>query len=322
MRTTTVDAYCSYTGDSCLHGTISVTIAGLSLAPANVHTLQLCEMGNDDELAAAAAVAISVGGDATADLILESAALTVAMGARNEINARLYLWDATDVVPAYNGRIKIRWAPAPTGYVVTTPGTTAITAAQASQLFQDTLDAAPAETTPVDAWKILAIVAGVLSYVTWANIKLVLCGISVGATLPTTSNSVYRLCVLTAADATAKAGPGLYWWDGTGWLCLVCAVPYAWGNLGATPTTALIAGCDYVFVRDQAITGWTLTLSRPGVCNWTLTGAFACADPTCTGRTFVERETTWSDNIVSALIEGAFRDDGTRMICSAVELNT
>lgn len=143
------------------------------------------------------------------------------------------------------------------------------------------------------------------------------------ATLPTGGDIVTGLVFhLTAADATAKAGQGLYMHDGTAWACLVCLTAYAWGNLGATPTTALIAGCDYVFVRDQAITGWTLTLSRPGVCNWTLTGAFACADPTCTGRTFVERETTWSDNIVSALIEGAFRDDGTRMICSAVELNT
>ena len=143
------------------------------------------------------------------------------------------------------------------------------------------------------------------------------------AALPTGGDIVTgQLVRLTAADSTAKAGPGLYMHDGTAWACLQCAEPYAWGNLGATPTTALIAGCDYVFTRDQEITGWTLTLSRPGVCNWTLTGAFACADPTCTGRTFGERETTWSDNIVSALIEGAFRDDGTRMICSAVELNT
>ena len=133
MRTTTVDTYCSFTGDAALHGTISVTISGLSLDSGNVHTLQLCAIGEADELAAASSVTI-LAGTATADITLESAALIAWIGARREVNAQLYLWDATDTVPAWNGQIKVRWAPAPTGYVVTSPDVTAITAAAASAL--------------------------------------------------------------------------------------------------------------------------------------------------------------------------------------------
>ena len=186
------------------------------------------------------------------------------------------------------------------------------------------LDAAAAETTPADAWKVPVVVTSALKHCTWANVvaalKLVLFGISVGTTLPTTGNSNYRLCVLTAQDATAKAGQGLYWYDGTGWLCIICTTPYAWGNMGATPTMALIPGCDYVFVMDQIVTSWTLTLTRCGVVNWTKTGAFACVDPTCTGRTFGQRSGTGFDKITSAKIEGSFRDDGTNMVCSTVEI--
>jgi len=187
------------------------------------------------------------------------------------------------------------------------------------------LDASAAETTPADAWKLPVIVSAALKHITYANLvttlKLILFGISVGETLPTTGNSNYRLCVLTAQDATAKAGQGLYWYDGTAWACLFCTTPYAWGNLGATPTTALIAGCRYVFTRDQIVTGWTLTLSRAGDCPWTLSGAFATVDPTCTGRTFKQRTATGYDDITAALVEGLFSDDGTYMSCSAVELS-
>lgn len=130
MQTHTVDSYASFTGEACLHGTIAVTITGLSLTPANVHTLQLCQIGNGTTLAAAGTVTVSALGVATADLVLESTELTNAMGARHEINGQLYLYDADADIAAWNGQIKIRWAPTPTGYVVTTPGTTAATVPQ------------------------------------------------------------------------------------------------------------------------------------------------------------------------------------------------
>src|SRR5574343_123873 len=121
-RTTTIDTYCSYTGDAVLHGTIAVTIAGLSLAPADTYTLQLCSLVNDDVLAATGTVSVSGGGTATASLVLESAELIAAIGARREIAAQLYLDNTTDVVTEWNGQIRVRWAPEPTGFVTSTPG--------------------------------------------------------------------------------------------------------------------------------------------------------------------------------------------------------
>jgi hypothetical protein len=112
MRTTAVDTYCTITGDLCLHGSVAVAFTGLGLTNANAHTLQMNEIGNATELAAAAAVAVA-GGNATATLILETPALITAMGARTEMNAQLYLWDAVAGVCAWNGQVKIRWAKEP-----------------------------------------------------------------------------------------------------------------------------------------------------------------------------------------------------------------
>ena len=108
MRTTTVDTYCTITGDITLHGTISVAIAGLDLDDTHTHTLQLHQIGNSTELASAAAVTVA-GGDASAEISLESAELIARMGACRDIDAQLYLWDATDAVLAWNGQIRIRW---------------------------------------------------------------------------------------------------------------------------------------------------------------------------------------------------------------------
>jgi len=127
-RTTTIDAYCTFTGDAVEHGTIAVTIAGLSLSAADSYTLQACSLVNADVLGATSTVTVA-GGTATASLVLESTELTAAMGARREIAAQLYLWNATDNVVEWNGQFRIRWAPEPTGFVATTPGTTAIDAA-------------------------------------------------------------------------------------------------------------------------------------------------------------------------------------------------
>lgn len=140
-----------------------------------------------------------------------------------------------------------------------------------------------------------------------------------GTALPTggsiVTGQVFRL---TAADATAKAAPGIYMHDGTGWICLRCIVPYTWGNMGATPTLALIAGCDYILTADQ---NWTaaVTMSRPGVCNWTKAGEFAAGTPTMSGRTVKARTADGWTDAGAALCEGCFRDDGTYLWISAVE---
>lgn len=138
--------------------------------------------------------------------------------------------------------------------------------------------------------------------------------------LPTGDSIVTNQIVhLTQADDTAKAGIGYYVHDETGWLCLLCIVPYAWGSMGATPALALIAGCDYIFTASEE---WTavITMSRPGVCNWTKSGEFTANAPTATGRTVKTRTADGWTDAGAALVEGCFRDDGTYMVISAVEL--
>lgn len=565
MRTTTVDTYCTITGDVCLHGTVSVAISGLSLTNANVHTLQLCEIGRDTELAAASSVAVA-GGNATASLTLESAALISALGARKEINGQLYLWDATAVIPAWNGQIKVRWAPAPTGYVATTPGATAITAAAAAALITahetddpahaadvisvaatptnytaaaarvedhmagiDTKlgtvaalsDTAPvalgaaaagngttasrhnhvhptqglvtnphlsyiditeiaaptdpaadrlrlyvedvkgfsffsfrdstgmvrklardavyvAKNTTVDSIAIgkvvyasgssgnvptialaranaiatmpdigvtvEAIAAGAFGRVmhvgllenvntnaftegdvlyvsadtagelvstppTYPNIRqevgtVLVKSIGAGsiqvivksmiyepyidhtgllnrnaasAHTPTAVGSVaYRALaalptgggivagehiLLTAQDATAKAGPGEYMSpDGTNWVCIECHTAYAWGNLGATPTLALIAGCKYLFTQDQLISACAVTMAFDGSCDFVKTGAFTFATPTMADHTVLQRTASGWTDAGAAVVEGCFNHIGTRLAISAVAL--
>jgi hypothetical protein len=147
MRTTVIGpSHCIITNDVCLHGTVSVAITGLTLTNANVHTLQLIQITKSTVLAAAASVTVA-GGNASASLVLESAELIAAFGASKELGAQLYLWDATANICAWNDGIKIRWAPYPTGYVVTTPGVTAITAAQATALFALSEMSGPATST-------------------------------------------------------------------------------------------------------------------------------------------------------------------------------
>jgi hypothetical protein len=425
MRTTTVDTYCSYTADSVLHGTIALTISGLALTNANVHTLQLCQFGNDEELAAAASVAVA-GGNATASLVLESAALISALGASPEINAQLYLWDATANLPAWNGHIKVRWGPLPTGYVVTTPGTTACTAAQATAAANAAVTAALGGTTLGDAALLdvgtaagtvaagndsrfhaavtLSTAADTLLALSTQEIGLdtqaanvVLAGPATGAAaaptmralvsadLPTagvtlakmadlaTDTAIGRVsgttgvpetfaCTaqartllaratsalmlgdllaqggisaaalptgaaivagqivrLTAQDSTAKAGQGLYYSpDGSGWVCLRCDTAYAWGNTGATPTFAFIAGCKYILTQDQAITAAAVTMAFDGSCDFVKTGAFAFATPTMSGHTVLQRTASGWTNAAGATIEGCFNHTGTRLFISAV----
>lgn len=109
MRTTTIDAYGSYAGDATAGGTIAVTVAGLALDGTHTHHLALYQMGNETPLAEAPSVTVA-GGTAAASLLLESAALTAAMGTQRELAAELYLWDMTAAVVAWHGPVAVAWA--------------------------------------------------------------------------------------------------------------------------------------------------------------------------------------------------------------------
>jgi len=146
-------------------------------------------------------------------------------------------------------------------------------------------------------------------------------GAAVGTALPTGDSIVVgQIFRLTAQDSTAKAGQGLYMSpDGTNWVCIKCFTPYIWGNTGATPTFALIAGCDYIFIQDQEITSSSITMAYPGECSWTKTGEFAFAAPIMAGKTVKLRKAEGWDDAPKAIIEGCFRYDGTYLWISAVE---
>jgi len=156
--------------------------------------------------------------------------------------------------------------------------------------------------------------------VLWSTIKALFTQISIGSTLPTSNNGNWRVCVLTAADNTAKCGPGLYWHNGTGWMCLACCAAYALGNLGATPALSVIPGCIYTATQDQIITASTVTFSMPGVVSITKSGAFAFAQPTMAGRTSKQLKTgAWTD-AATALCLVVVSDDGTYLVSSATAL--
>lgn len=141
-----------------------------------------------------------------------------------------------------------------------------------------------------------------------------------GAALPTGGSIVTgQIFRLTANDATAKAPPGLYKHDGTGWACIDCTSPYALGNLGAAPTLAAIPGVRYTATQDQNITtAPAITFSRPGIICITKTGAFTViGKPTMAGRTSKELMTdAWTPS-AGALSVWVIQDDGTYLISSA-----
>lgn len=109
-RSTTIDTYCSYVGDACLGGKITVTIAGLALTDASVHTLTVYQLANAAKVGEASSVTVS-SGTATATVSFDDADMETALGARKEISCQMYLWDTTAGVVAWNGPIKVRWAP-------------------------------------------------------------------------------------------------------------------------------------------------------------------------------------------------------------------
>ncbi len=137
-------------------------------------------------------------------------------------------------------------------------------------------------------------------------------------TLPTTPIAG-QMIRLTAADDTAKVAPGVYMHDGVGWTCISYASAYALGNLGATPSLALIPGAAYTATVDAEITSFTVAFTRPGLCSITLTNAstLAVAQPEMTGRTSkLLTEGAW-DGAATALSVCLLNDDGTYIIVSA-----
>jgi len=138
------------------------------------------------------------------------------------------------------------------------------------------------------------------------------------ATLPTVTVAG-QMIRLTAADDAAKAAPGVYMHDGVGWTCISYEAAYALGNLGATPTLALIPGAAYTATVNVEITSFTVAFTRPGLCSITLTnvGTLAVAQPSMTGRTSkLLAEGAW-DGVATALSKALIEDDGTYLVVSA-----
>lgn len=128
-----------------------------------------------------------------------------------------------------------------------------------------------------------------------------------------------QLVRLTTADDTAKAAPGVYMHDGTGWTCVSYSAPYALGNLGATPSLTLIPGASYTATVNAEITSFTVAFTRPGLCSITLTNAstLAVAQPAMAGRTSkLLADGAW-DGAATALSKALVEDDGTYLVVSA-----
>lgn len=130
------------------------------------------------------------------------------------------------------------------------------------------------------------------------------------------TGTFYRL---TTADATAKAAPGVYRWNGSGWVCESYDAVYDLGTLGATPSLALIPGAAYIATQGEAVTACAITM-QPGVATIRKTGEYAFAAPTMTGRTTKELADGAWDAASAALALLTIENDGTYLIVSASEL--
>ena len=124
---------------------------------------------------------------------------------------------------------------------------------------------------------------------------------------------------LTTADDDAKAAPGIYSHDGTGWTCISYESAYDLGNLGATPSLTLIPGASYTATVNAEVTSFTATFTRPGLASITLTNAteYAIAQPAMDGRTSkLLADGAW-DGAATALSKALLEDDGVYMVVSA-----
>lgn len=147
-----------------------------------------------------------------------------------------------------------------------------------------------------------------------------LAGLPTVTALPSSPATGY-VCWLSTADSTAKAPPGVYLYDGTGWLCLQCNAVYDLGSTGATPSHTLIAGARYKATQSAAVTTWTVSISRPGIVYLTLAGAYSLQSPTMTSRTAKALgDAAWDDAAV-ALKKVALEDDGTYLIYICSEMS-
>ena len=131
----------------------------------------------------------------------------------------------------------------------------------------------------------------------------------------------HRLYRLTGLDPNAKAAPGYYRHDGTGWLCFGYASTYPWGNTGSNPAFAVIPGSKMTWSQDQDIAAATISFSRPGVFSAIKTGAGAFPLPTMANRMARELyDGAWAD-AAAALASIVIEDDGTYLICAAAEVS-
>lgn len=130
------------------------------------------------------------------------------------------------------------------------------------------------------------------------------------------TGTLYRL---TAADATANAAPGLYRYNGSGWVCESYDAPYDLGTLGATPSLTLIPGLAYIATQGEAVTACTVTM-QPGVATIRKAGEYAFAAPTMAGRTTkLLADGAW-DSASAALALLTVESDGTYLVVAASEL--
>jgi hypothetical protein len=123
---------------------------------------------------------------------------------------------------------------------------------------------------------------------------------------------------LTAADTTAKAPPGLYYYSGSGWHCRSFTAVYDLGNLGATPSHTYIPGVRYKATQDQAITSWTVAMADPGEVSLTISGAYSFQSPTMSSRTAKALGSAAWDDSATAIKLVTVYNDGTYLhyICS------
>ena len=131
----------------------------------------------------------------------------------------------------------------------------------------------------------------------------------------------HRLYRLTGLDPNAKAAPGYYRHDGTGWMCFGYASTYPWGNTGSAPAFSVIPGTKMTWSQNQDIVAATITFSRPGVFSAIKIGAGAFPLPTMPNRMARELYTgAWTD-AAATLASIVIEDDGTYLLCAAAEVS-
>jgi len=162
-----------------------------------------------------------------------------------------------------------------------------------------------------------AVSRGLLEIVSYENTIPILV-----TSLPSSPTN-YISYYLLQTDATSKAPPGTYIYNGTGWTCSTGSI-YNLGNLGATPTLNLISGVVYNWTVNVEITSATITLSTTGIVafvnNNPSGNAWIEDNTSATGRIIKDVEGSAFTNLAeTAGCIGTFKDDGTNLWITAAK---